>query len=137
MRALEVKLSTGHSILSFRTRLKKQRPFPIQKIGLHLPKEELYQRIDQRVDHMMEQGLLEEVKGLLPWKEHNALQTVGYKELFDHLEGRGSLEEAVAAIRKNTRQYAKRQMTWFRKDSSIQWVDAREFGDAPGKWLTG
>ncbi|MES1160381.1 MAG: tRNA (adenosine(37)-N6)-dimethylallyltransferase MiaA [Bacteroidota bacterium] len=127
MRALEVVRSTGHSILSFRGGVRKQRPFHILKIGLHLPKELLHQRIHDRVDQMMEQGLLEEVKGLLPYKEVNALQTVGYRELFDYLDGKCTLSAAVGEIKKNTRHYAKRQMTWFRKDPSIQWIDAREF----------
>jgi len=129
MRALEVKRSTGQSILAFRTREKKHRPFKIEKIGLSLSKEVLHQRINQRVDRMMEEGLLEEVRGLLPYREWNALQTVGYSELFDHLEGKLSLDEAVERIKINTRQYAKRQMTWFRKDPSIQWVDAGEGPD--------
>ncbi len=126
MRALEVRLSTGRSILSFRTRQKKERPFRIQKIGLQLPKEDLHRHIHERVDRMMERGLLEEVKGLLPYRDRNALHTVGYTELFDHLEGRISLEDAISAIKKNTRAYAKRQMTWFRKDDSIRWLDATQ-----------
>jgi tRNA dimethylallyltransferase len=126
MRALEVKLSTGRSILSFRTQKKKQRPFQIQKIGLDIPKGELHRRIDARVDLMMEQGLLEEVRTLLPYKALNALRTVGYTELFDHLEGITSLDQAVEAIKKNTRHYAKRQMTWFRKDPSIRWIDPND-----------
>lgn len=127
MRALEVKWSTGRSILSFRTRQARQRPFAIRKIGLQLPKEELHRRIHARVDSMMEQGLLEEVRGLLPYRQLNALQTVGYSELFDHLDGNCSLEEAVENIKKNTRHYAKRQMTWFRRDPAVEWIDAREF----------
>jgi len=129
MRALEVKKATGHSILSFRTLTKKQRPFKIEKIGLFLPKEELHQRINGRVDSMLEEGLLEEVQSLLPYRELNALQTVGYTELFDHLDGKLSLDQAVEAIKMNTRRYAKRQMTWFRKDPSVRWVDAREWVD--------
>jgi tRNA dimethylallyltransferase len=127
MRALEVKLSTGNSILSFRSRQKKQRSFDIRKVGLHMPKEQLYQSINQRVHRMMEQGLLAEVEKLLPFKDLNALQTVGYSELFNYLEGKNSLEEAVELIQKNTRHYAKRQMTWFRKDPSIEWLDAGEY----------
>jgi tRNA dimethylallyltransferase len=123
LRALEVRLSTGQSILSFRTREPRQRPFDIKVIGLQLPKEELHRRIHDRVDAMMAAGLLEEVKGLLPWRHHNALQTVGYKELFDHLDGKTTLAEAVAAIKTNTRQYAKRQLTWFRRDLSVRWAD--------------
>ena len=132
MRALEVQLSTGRPILSFRTHRKKERPFQIRKIGLQLSKEELHRRIGQRVDQMMEDGLLEEVKRLTPYKDLNALQTVGYSELFRHLEGEISLAAAVEEIKKNTRRYAKRQMTWFRKDPSIVWMDARELPGSPG-----
>jgi tRNA dimethylallyltransferase len=135
MRALEVKWSTGLSILSFRRHGQKQRPFHIKKIGLHLPKEQLHQRIHDRVDQMMEQGLLEEVKGLLPYKKENALQTVGYRELFDYLDGVCSLDEAVDRVKINTRHYAKRQMTWFRKDPAIQWIDAGEFLDDPLRFI--
>lgn len=127
MRALEVQLSTGRSILSFRNQQKAQRPFQIKKIGLSLPKDLLHQRIDQRVDQMMEAGLLKEVESLLPYRTLNALQTVGYSELFDHLEGKLSLEEAVENIKTNTRRYAKRQMTWFRRDPAVEWLDARDF----------
>lgn len=123
MRALEVRMSTGQSILSFRTREPRGRPFDIKTIGLTLPKEELHRRIHDRVDAMMAAGLLEEVKGLLPYRHHNALQTVGYKELFEHLDGRLTLAEAVTAIKTNTRQYAKRQLTWFRRDLSVRWAD--------------
>jgi tRNA dimethylallyltransferase len=126
LRALEVRLSTGRSILSFRNRTPQQRPFHIRRIGLQLPKEELHRRIHDRVDTMMQQGLLEEVKGLLPWRTHKALQTVGYKELFDYLDGACSLDEAVANIKTNTRHYAKRQLTWFRKDPSVEWIDPQE-----------
>jgi tRNA dimethylallyltransferase len=123
LRALEVRLSTGRSILNFRSGAARHRPFRICKIGLDLPKEELHRRIHDRVDHMIERGLVEEVKGLLPYRNHNALQTVGYKELFEYLDGKTSLDEAVANIKTNTRRYAKRQLTWFRKDPSIQWTD--------------
>lgn len=121
MRALEVKLSTGRSILLFQTQKKKQRDFRIIKIGLELPRPLLNERINQRVDLMMRAGLLDEVKELLPCKKMNALQTVGYRELFAHLEGNISLQDAVEMIKLNTRQYAKRQMTWFRKDKEIHW----------------
>jgi tRNA dimethylallyltransferase len=124
LRALEVRLSTGRSILAFRSHAPRQRPFQVRKIGLELPKEELHRRIHTRVDEMMRQGLVEEVKGLLPYRSHNALQTVGYKEIFDYLDGNCSLDQAVANIKTNTRRYAKRQLTWFRKDPSIQWMDA-------------
>lgn len=122
MRALEVVEATGQSILSFRTGEKKQRPFDVVKICLDLPREELYQRINHRVDLMMENGLMEEVRRLLPYQHLNALQTVGYKELFNHLGGKLSKEEAVDAIKRNTRHYAKRQLTWFRKHSDYHWL---------------
>jgi tRNA dimethylallyltransferase len=121
MRALEVKLSTDKSILEFQTQQKKQRDFKIIKIGLELPKEQLHKNINHRVDIMMEQGLLAEVESLLPYKNFNALQTVGYKELFDYFDGNISLTGAVERIKINTRQYAKRQMTWFKKDVEINW----------------
>jgi len=126
MRALEVKLSTGRSIIEFQTQQKKQRDFNIIKIGLELPKDELHRNINKRVDAMMQQGLLAEVKKLEPFKKLNALQTVGYRELFGHLAGDLLLEDAVEIIKINTRQYAKRQMTWFRKDEEIKWC-APEF----------
>jgi len=115
MRALEVKLSTGKSILYFHSGKKMKRDFEIKNINLEIPREQLYRNINHRVDEMMEAGLLEEAKNLLPSKNLNALQTVGYKELFDYFEGKFSLEKAVDEIKKNTRHYAKRQMTWFKK----------------------
>ena len=121
MRALEVKLSTGKSIIDFQTQQKKKRDFNIITIGLELPKEQLHKNINSRVDAMLKQGLLEEVKSLLPFKKLNALQTVGYRELFGHLAGDLVLEDAVEIIKINTRQYAKRQMTWFKKDETVQW----------------
>jgi tRNA dimethylallyltransferase len=126
MRALEVKLSTGKSILEFHSSVKKKRYFNILKIGLELSKEQLHRNINSRVDKMMREGLLDEVRSLLPSQKLNALQTVGYKELFDHLNGKVSLEEAVEKIKINTRQYAKRQMTWFKKDKEVTWVDVAE-----------
>lgn len=121
MRALEVKRTTGQSITSFKTGVKKKRDFAIEKIGLELPREILYQRINSRVDKMMADGLLEEARTLEAFQDLNALQTVGYKELFDHLKGMYSLERAVELIKQNTRHYAKRQLTWFRKDGDVQW----------------
>jgi tRNA dimethylallyltransferase len=121
MRALEVKLSTGKSIIEFQTQQSKKRDFNIITIGLEIPREELVKRINSRVDVMMKQGLLNEVKKLMPFKDLNALQTVGYRELIGHLIGDLSLEDAVEAIKINTRQYAKRQMTWFKKDMTVQW----------------
>ncbi len=122
MRALEVKLSTGWPIMSFQSNQKKQRPFNIIKTGLELPREELYKRINKRVDDMMDAGLLEEVSKLVPYKHLNALQTVGYREFFDHFEGKYLLEKAVELVKQNTRNYAKRQMTWFKKDDSVVWL---------------
>ena len=122
MRALEVLYATGQSIMIYRTAKKTERPFRIIKIGLELPKEKLHERIHLRVDQMMQEGLLEEVKSLLTHRLHNALQTVGYRELFDHIDGLCSLEEAINQIKTNTRHYAKRQMTWFIKDKEIKWM---------------
>lgn len=121
MRALEVAKATGQSIYHFRRGEKKQRPFSIIKIALDLPKEILHQNINYRVDKMIEAGLPEEVKSLIPFQHLNALQTVGYKEIFQHLKGETSLPVAVEAIKQNTRQYAKRQLTWFRKDKEYTW----------------
>lgn len=121
MRALEVFESTGKSILAFRKGEKAKRNFNLIKIGIELPRDLLNQRIDARVDAMMEAGLLEEVRSLLPYRDANALQTVGYAELFDHLDGKLPLEAAVAEIKTHTRQYAKRQMTWFKRDPSVTW----------------
>jgi tRNA dimethylallyltransferase len=115
LRALEVKLSTGKSILSFHSGKKTSRDFEIKNILLQLPREQLYKNINHRVDEMMEGGLLQEAENLFPYKHLNAFQTVGYKELFDHFEGKISLEKAIEEIKKNTRHYAKRQMTWFNK----------------------
>lgn len=121
MRALEVVMTTGQSILSYRNGEKTKREFAIYKLGLELPREQLYERINQRVDQMMEQGLLNEVKELMPLRQLNALQTVGYTELFDHLAGNTSLARAIEMIKQNTRHYAKRQMTWFKKEEGIHW----------------
>ncbi len=123
MRALEVLYATGESIMVYRTRKKTERPFRIVKIGLELPKEVLHANIHARIDRMMDEGLLAEVKSLQPYRSHNALQTVGYRELFEHLDGKVSLEHAVENIRTNTRHYAKRQMTWFKKDTDWTWMD--------------
>ena len=122
MRALEVLLGTGKSIMEYRTAKKIGRPFRIIKIALHLPKEILQERIHLRVDNMMQEGLLEEVKGLLAFRQKNALQTVGYRELFDLIDGQSTLEQAIEQIKINTRQYAKRQLTWFKKDPDYTWV---------------
>lgn len=121
IRALEVKQATGQSIRQYQQGKKGVRPFRIVKIGLELPREDLYRNINQRVDIMMQQGLLEEVRSLLPFRHLNALQTVGYNELFNYLDGNATLSEAIEAIKRNTRHYAKRQMTWFRKSIDVQW----------------
>ncbi len=115
LRALQVKMSTGKSILEFQTGIKKNRPFKIINKVLTLPREILYQQINHRVDLMMDAGLLQEAGSLYPFKHLNALQTVGYKELFDYLEGKISLTIAIENIKKNTRHFAKRQITWFKK----------------------
>ena len=124
IRALIFKRSTGESILEYRTGEKKPRHFQIVKIGIELPREILYERINKRVDIMMEQGLLDEAKGLYPHKHLKNLQTVGYVELFDYLDGKYSLQEAIAKIKQHTRNYAKRQLTWFRKDQEVKWLNA-------------
>jgi len=129
MRALEVVESTGHSILSFRKNKKEERPFNIVKIGLELPKEELHVSINSRVDRMILDGLVEEVSSLKGYRDVNALQTVGYSEIFEHLDGKITLATAIKEIKKNTRQYAKRQMTWFKKDKEINWVNAKQTGE--------
>lgn len=121
IRGLEFVLSTGKKLSSFQSNRKKLRPFNIIKIGLNKERQTLYSQINQRVDQMMDMGLLEEVKRLLPYREVNALKTVGYTELFDYLDGACSLAEAVDKIKQNTRRFAKRQLTWFRKDEEIKW----------------
>ena len=119
--ALEICLMTGKTYTSFRKAQKKLRPFRIVKIGLDREREELYRRINQRTDQMMSDGLLDEVRRLLPYRQANALNTVGYKELFDYLDGRWPLDEAVERIKGNTRRYARKQLTWFRRDREITW----------------
>jgi len=121
IRALEVIQGTGRSIRSFQQGKKATRDFRIIKLALELPKPELQARINTRVDIMMQQGLLKEVEDLRPFKHLNALQTVGYTELFEYFEGKVSLEQAIERIKINTRHYAKRQMTWFKKDTAFQW----------------
>lgn len=121
MRALEVMQSTGQSVLSFHKGEKVKRDFNIIKIGLELPMELLKRNIQKRVDAMMESGLLEEVKQLSAYQHLNALHTVGYAELFDFIDGKISLQKAVEKIKTHTRQYAKRQFTWLRKDKEVNW----------------
>ena len=119
--ALEICTMTGKTYTSFRRRERRQRSFRIVKIALNRPREELYERINRRVDQMMSDGLLDEARALYPRKELNALNTVGYKELFDYLDGRWPLEEAVERIKGNTRRYARKQLTWYKKDEQIRW----------------
>lgn len=119
--ALEICTMTGKPYTSFRKRKKRERPFRIIKTGLNRPREELYERINKRVDLMMADGLLDEVRNLYPLRQLNALNTVGYKELFDYIDGRWSLEEAVERIKGNTRRYARKQLTWYKKDEQIRW----------------
>jgi len=126
MRALEVIESTGQSILGFRKNNKVKRDFRIIKIGLELLKEELHANISMRVDKMINDGLVEEVRSLQAYRDVNALQTVGYSEIFEHLDRKMTLETAIEQIKKNTRHYAKRQMTWFKKDKEINWVNAKQ-----------
>lgn len=127
VRALEVTLATGKKFSSFKTSPSKQRSFDIEKIGLARPREELYDRINRRVDIMMEQGLVEEARALLPYRNAPALNTVGYRELFEWFDGKITLDEAVRLIKRNTRHYAKRQMTWWGRDSRINWLSISEF----------
>jgi len=126
LRALTVKRSTGKSIKEFYTGTKKTRPFQMIKIGLELPRAELYQRINDRVEKMMEEGLLAEVKSLIPYRELKNLNTVGYAELFDFLDGKIALAEAVKLIQQHSRNYAKRQLTWFKKDPEFHWFTPLE-----------
>jgi len=121
MRALEVVLTTGQSINQYRSNQKVERPFNIIKIALELPRAQLVENINTRIDQMMEEGLLEEVKSLLPYQHLNALQTVGYKEFFAHFNGECSIPQAINQLKINTRHYAKRQMTWFKRDTDFQW----------------
>jgi tRNA dimethylallyltransferase len=123
MRALEVVESTGHSILSFRKTARAVRDFNIVKFCIDIPREQLISNINSRIDRMFQMGLLEEVSSLLPYRHLNALQTVGYTEVFEYLENKIPFEKAVEQIRINTRQYAKRQLTWFRKEKDMNWVE--------------
>lgn len=119
--ALEICLMTGQTYTSFRKNERKERPFRIVKIGLTRPREELYERINRRVDQMMADGLLDEARRLYPLRQLNALNTVGYKEMFAYLDGTWTLEEAVERLKGNTRRYARKQLTWFKKDAEVTW----------------
>lgn len=122
-RALEVCYQTGKTFTSFRTRSSAKRDFNIVKYSLLREKQDLYNRINLRVEIMLSQGLVDEARKLYPYRRRNALNTVGYKELFDYFDGKISLNEAVEQIKLNTRHYAKRQMTWLRKDTEYQWIE--------------
>ena len=123
LRALEVCISTGLPYSSMRTGEKRQRPFNIIKLGIDMERERLYERINQRVDVMMQMGLEQEARAVYHLRELNSLQTVGYREMFDYFDGTISRDEAIELIKRNSRRYAKRQMTWFRRDEEIKWVD--------------
>jgi tRNA dimethylallyltransferase len=129
IRALEVCISTGQPFSAYRMHTANERPFEVLTIGLNTERSQLYARINKRVDTMMEQGLLAEVETLLPYRELNALQTVGYQELFDYLEGEKSLEKAVEEIKQNTRRFAKRQLTWFRKNTETHWFEPQQVSE--------
>lgn len=126
IRALEIYRGSGSPFSQFRNNNLNKRPFNIIKIGLELPRKEMYDRINQRVDIMINEGLIEEAKSLFRLKELNALQTVGYRELFDFFEEKISLDFAIEEIKKNTRRFAKRQMTWFKKDKTVTWFSPKD-----------
>lgn len=127
--ALEICLMTGKTYTSFRKSEKKERPFKIVKIGLNRNREELYNRINLRVDNMMSQGLLDEAKRMVEHRNVNALNTVGYKELFNYIDGLWTLDEAIERIKGNTRRYARKQLTWFKRDTLMQWFHPDDRSD--------
>lgn len=127
--ALEICYMTGKTYSSFRTNTKKQRPFHIVKVGLRREREVLYDRINRRVTKMIQEGLEEEVKALLPFRNTNSLNTVGYKEMFAYFDGKMSLEEAADKIRQNSRIYSRKQMTWFKRDNQIKWFEPEQLDD--------
>ena len=126
MRALEVCIASGKPYSSFRTGERRKRNFDIIKIGVDMPREELYERIDRRVDIMVEQGLEQEARSVSHLRHLNSLQTVGYREMFDYFDGTTTREEAIELIKRNSRRYAKRQLTWFRRDDEIAWFNPKE-----------
>lgn len=123
IRALEVRMHLGKSIVAFRRNRREERPFQIIKIGLELPRNELYKRIDDRMDQMIADGLFEEAHALYPLRHHKALQTVGYQEIFAYMEDAYDITECVRLLKRNSRRYAKRQLTWFKKDKEFRWFD--------------
>lgn len=124
--ALEICYMTGKTYTSFRTNKKKERPFKIIKLGLKREREELYERINNRVTQMIEQGLEKEVRNLISYRNTNALNTVGYKEMFAYIDGNMTLSEAADKIRQNSRIYSRKQMTWFKRDSDIAWFEPKQ-----------
>lgn len=126
LKAVEICLQTGKTYSSFLTNPQKERPFKTIKIGLNLTREELYKQINARVDQMINQGLVDEAKTLYPYRDHNALKTVGYREIFDYIDGNISLEKAIELIKRNSRRYAKRQLTWWGRDKEIEWFRPEE-----------
>ena len=126
IRALEVFECSGETFSSLRTNIKKQRPFNIVKIGLNTDRNIVYERINLRVDQMIKDGLIKEVEGLKSFRHLNPLNTVGYSEIFDYLEGKSNREEAIEKIKQNTRRFAKRQITWFKKSEDIKWYKPDE-----------
>ena len=127
--ALEICYQTGQTYTSFRKQERKQRPFRIVKIGLNRERDELYQRINSRVDQMMTEGLLDEARSLYVKRSNNALNTVGYKEMFAYLDGTWTLDEAIERMKGNTRRYARKQLTWFRRDTEMQWFHPKQQED--------
>lgn len=123
VRALEVCIGTGKPFSAFRTGSAQKRDFKIHFIGLELPRELLYERINSRMDMMVENGLFEEAQRMLPYRQHNALQTVGYTEIFGYLDGHYDKQEAIRLLKRNSRRYAKRQLTWFKKNESVHWFE--------------
>ena len=126
LRALEVCISTGKPFSSFRKNQKAERPFRMIKIALERPREELYARIDKRMDMMLVNGLEDEAKSVIDFREHYALKTVGYREIYEHLDGEYDREEMLRLLKRNSRRYAKRQMTWFKNQDEFHWFDAKQ-----------
>ena len=136
IRAIEVCMTTGKKYSELRKHVPKKRDFNIVQVGLTADREIIYDRINTRVDEMVNSGLIEEVKSLLPHKELNSLNTVGYKELFKHFDGEWELDFAIEKIKQNTRNFAKRQLTWFKKDENTKWFDVIEEKDKIQKYIT-
>lgn len=124
---LEICYQTGKTYTSYRKKIKKERPFKIIKIALDRPREELYNRINLRVDQMIDEGLVEEARALYCHKDLNALNTVGYKEIFEYLDNKCTIDEAIERIKGNTRKYARKQLTWFKRDPNVKWLNADDY----------